>query len=86
MNGPKAFIEHSNNMQDVYKNLDKYNLVKKRKILIVFDDMIANIISNKNLNSAQWNFSKADTYGTDVFVCFREVSTLERFKLKSSQI
>ena len=31
----------------------------------------------------QWNLSKADTYGTEVFFCFREVSTLERFELKS---
>ena len=34
----------------------------------------------------QWNQSKVDTYGTEVFVCFREVSPLERFELKSSQI
>ena len=34
----------------------------------------------------QWNLFKADTYGTEVFVRFREVSTLERFELKSSQI
>ena len=34
----------------------------------------------------QWNLSKADTYGTEVFVRFREVSALERFELKSSQI
>ena len=34
----------------------------------------------------QWNLSKADTYGTEVFVRFREVSALQRFELKSSQI
>ena len=34
----------------------------------------------------QWNLSKADTYGTVVFVRFREVSALERFELESSQI
>ena len=34
----------------------------------------------------QWNLSKADTYGTEVSVRFREVSTLERFELKTSQI
>ena len=34
----------------------------------------------------QWNLSKADTYGTKVFVRFGEVSALERFELKSSQI
>ena len=38
-------------MQDVYKNIDEYNPGKKCKILIVFDDMIADMINNKNLNS-----------------------------------
>ena len=46
----KAFIGYSNNMQDVYKNVDKYNAGKERKVLIVFDDMIADISSNKKLN------------------------------------
>ena len=34
-------------MQDVYKNIEKYNLGKKRKVLIVFDDMIAAMIKDK---------------------------------------
>ena len=46
-NGPKAFIEYSNNMQDVCKNIDGYNIDKERKILIVFDDIIADMINNK---------------------------------------
>ena len=50
-NDPKAFIEYSNDMRDVYKNIDKYNLDKENKILIVFDDMIADMINNKKLNS-----------------------------------
>ena len=50
-NDLKAFIEHSNNMQDVYKNINEYNPGKKHKILIVFDDMIADMINNKKLNS-----------------------------------
>ena len=37
-------------MQDVYKNIEEYNPGKKRKILIVCDDMIADIINNKKLN------------------------------------
>ena len=37
-------------MQDVYKNVEKYNLGKKHKVLIAFDDMIADMITNKNLN------------------------------------
>ena len=50
-NDPKAFIEYSNDMQDVQKNIDKYDADKERKILIVFDDMIADMINNKKLNS-----------------------------------
>ena len=46
----KPFIEYSNDIQDVYKNIDDYNLGKKRKIIIVLDDMIADMISNKKLN------------------------------------
>ena len=50
-NDPKAFIEYSNDMCYVYKNIDEYNIDKERKILIVFDDMIADMINNKKLNS-----------------------------------
>ena len=50
-NDPKAFIENSNDMQDVYKNINEYNPGKKRKMLIVFDDMIADLVNNKKLNS-----------------------------------
>ena len=39
-NDPKAFIEYSNDMHDVYKKIDSYNHDKENKILIVFDDMI----------------------------------------------
>ena len=38
-------------MDVIYKNIEEYNLNKKRKILIVFDDMIADMLSNKKLNS-----------------------------------
>ena len=47
---PRAFIEYSNDMQDVYKNIEDYNSGKKRKMLLVFDDMIADMINNKKLN------------------------------------
>ena len=46
-NDPKAFIEYSNDMQDVYKNIDEYNPAKENKTLTVFDDMIADMINNK---------------------------------------
>ena len=47
----KLFIEYSNDMQDVYKNIEDYNPGKERKKLIVFDDMIADMVNNKMLNS-----------------------------------
>ena len=49
-NEPKAFMEFSKDMQDVYKNIEDYNPIKKRKVLIVFDDMIADMINNNKLN------------------------------------
>ena len=49
-NDSKAFMEYSNDMQDVYENIEDYNPIKKRKILIVFDDMITDMINNNKLN------------------------------------
>ena len=37
-------------MQDVYKNIEQYNLGKRLKVLIIFDDKIANMINNKKLH------------------------------------
>ena len=51
VNDSKAFIECSNTMDDVYENIDDYNPSRKRKILIVFDDMIADIMTNKKFQS-----------------------------------
>ena len=48
---PNAFIECSNTMDDVYQNIDDYNPGRKRKILIVFDDIIADIMSNKTFQA-----------------------------------
>ena len=55
-NDPKAFMEYSNDMQDVYKNIEEYNPEKNRNIPIVFDDMIADMINNKKLNSIVTEF------------------------------
>ena len=44
----EAFIEYSN--QDVYKNIEEYNPGKKREVLMILDDMIADMINNKKLN------------------------------------
>ena len=49
-NDPRAFIEYSNDIQDIYKNIEDYNPRKKGQVLIVFADMIADMINNKKLN------------------------------------
>ena len=49
LNDSKAFIEYSNDMDDIDKDVEDKNPTKKRKILILFDDMIADMLSNKNL-------------------------------------
>ena len=46
-NDSKAFIEYSNYMADIYENIEEYNPNKNRKMLIVFDDIVAGILSNK---------------------------------------
>ena len=46
-NDSKAFDEYSNNMNNIYKNNDDYNPNKKLKILIAFDDIIADILANR---------------------------------------
>ena len=51
---PKAIIDYSNDMHDVYKNIDDYNPDKENNILIVFDD---DMINNKKLNSILSNIS-----------------------------
>ena len=51
LNDPNAFIECSNTMDDVYENINDYNPNRKRKILIVFDDMIADIMTNKKFQA-----------------------------------
>ena len=47
VNNPNAFIECSNATDDIYENIDDYNSSRRRNILIVFDDMIADIMTNK---------------------------------------
>ena len=51
LNNPNAFIECSNTMNDVYENINDYNPIRKRKKLIVFDDMIADIMTNKKFQA-----------------------------------
>ena len=51
VNDGNAFIECLNTMDDVYKSINDYNPNRRRKILIVFDDMIADIMTNKKFQA-----------------------------------
>ena len=48
LNDPKAFIEYSDDMNDVLDDINNYNKNRDKKVLIVFDDMIADLEYNKN--------------------------------------
>ena len=50
LNDSKAFPEYSNDMDHIHKNIEEHNPNKKRKLLIVFDNIITDMLSNKNLN------------------------------------
>ena len=52
--------------KDTYKNIEEYNLGKKRKVLIVFDEMIADMINNKKLNLVV----------TELFIRVRKINTV----------
>ena len=51
LNDSKAFIECSNTMDDIYENINDDNLSRKIKVLIIFDDMIVDIMSNKKFQA-----------------------------------
>ena len=51
LNDPNAFIECSDTMDDVFENIHDYNLSRKRKILTIFDEMIADIMTNKRFQA-----------------------------------
>ena len=56
LNYPKAFIEYSDDMDDVLNDINNYNKNRDKKVLIVFDDMIADIEYNKSLNEQLKNY------------------------------
>ena len=47
LKNPKAFIDYSQAIDDVYENLEDYNQIKKTRVSVVFDDMIADMESNQ---------------------------------------
>ena len=72
LKNPKAFIDHSETIDDFYKNLEDYNPTKKRRVLIVFDDMVADMESSKKLSPIV----------TELFLSGRKLNILLVFILK----
>ena len=66
LNNPNAFIECSNTMDDVYENINDYNPIRKRKKIIVFDEMIADITTNKRFQAIIKELLQKNKY----FTCF----------------
>ena len=56
LNDPHAFIEYSNDMNDVLEDINNYNKNRDKKVLIIFDDMIADIMRSENLKRKLKNF------------------------------
>ena len=63
-NDPTAFIEHSNSMDDILSDIEDYNKKRKRKVLIIFDDMISHVMSDK----------KAEQILKDLFIRCRKLN------------
>ena len=51
LNGPHAFIEYSNDMNDVLDDINNYNKNRDKKVLIIFDDMIADIMRSEKFKA-----------------------------------
>ena len=70
---PEPFIECSNTMDEVHENIDNYNPSRKRKVLIVFDGIIADIMTNK----------KFQAIIKELFIRWRKVNILLAFITQS---
>ena len=73
LNDKNAFIEHSSTMDDIFETTEDYNKKRKRKVLIVFDDMISHVMSNK----------KAQQVLQELFIRCRKLNISLRFLTQS---
>ena len=73
LDNKNAFIEYSNNMYDIYDNIEDYNNKRKRKFLIVFDDMVSHVMSNK----------KAQQVLKDLFIGGKKLNISLEFLIQS---
>ena len=51
LNDPHTFIEYSNDMNDVLENINNYNKYRDKKVLIIFDDMIADVMRSEKFKA-----------------------------------
>ena len=81
-------MEYLNDMQDVYKNIEDCSSGKKRKILILFDDMIADMINNKKLNPVvtDWLIRGRKLNNSIVFITQSYHKMLKDFRLNSTHV
>ena len=75
MNNSNAFIMFSNMMDDVYENINDYNQKEIKKVLIVFDDMIADIVTNNKFQAIIKEMfircRKLNIYYSALFLCYK---------------
>ena len=85
-NDPNGFLKCSNTMDDVYENIDDYNPSRKRKTLIVFDDMIADVMTRKKFQPIiKELFIRCRKLNTSlVFITKSYFSVSEDFRLNST--
>ena len=84
MNDPSAFIEYSNTTDNACNNIDDYNPKRKRKILIVFDDMIADIMTGKRFQAIIRTIYQMQEIESLIFITQSYFSVPKKVRLNST--
>ena len=82
LNDPKAFIEYSSYMDDIYNNIDDYNPNRNRIILILFDDMIADIMTNKKFQAIKELFIRCRKTNISLVFITKSYYSVQRSQIK----
>ena len=82
LNDPKAFIEYSSYMDDIYNNIDDYNPNRNRIILILFDDMIADIMTNKKFQAIKELFIRCKKTNISLVFITKSYYSVQRSQIK----
>ena len=70
-NDPNAFIEHSNSMDDILSDIEDYDKKRKRKVLIIFDDMISHVMSLCFLTQSYFSVPKDVRLNCTHYILFK---------------